>query len=240
MAQVMKHFARAIEYKLWLLLGYLALSLASNLVEGTAIAKYLTGPWWAVSLMGMGFMVLDVFWVKGMEILSPLYQQIPRKPIELLVCHFTVAFGCVLLFLVSYTTFAWHGSSLMPDGFSWLVALNILSLSLYTTALGLAILSVLVLFAVNKDRWPRIASLLGVAVVTYLLALHVGSGILTLIELASSPMAGLTAYGEIIIADSVLHAPWDIGVTNVAQVSFLLLLQGGTLTYLLSGRVDVA
>jgi len=239
MAYIMKHFVRAIEYKLWLLLWYLAMSLAAHLVAGTVVATYITAPWWLVSLAVMAFVVMDILLVKGLQILGILYQQIPRQPIELLVCHFIVAFACVLLFLVGYTAFPWHGVGIMPDGFTWLVALNILSLGLYTTALSVALLSALGLLTVTKDYWPRIASIIGVAVAAYLLAFHVGPGIFTLGQLVFSPPAELTPCGEVIISDYVLHAPWDVVATNIAHMSFLLIFQVGILNYVLTDRVDV-
>ncbi len=95
----------------------------------------------------------------------------------------------------------------MPDGLNSLVALNVLSFSLYATALGIALMSWLFVLAVRKERWPKVVIVVG---------LFVAAG------------------------NSVLHTPWAETRMYLAQTTAMLLLQGGILTYLLSGRYDVA
>lgn len=238
----MKHAVLAVANKLHLLLIYLVLSMASHLVlpSGAASPPTITALWWLMSCVVVPWTLLDMVLAKGGHLLGTMYQQVPRKSVYLLVGHFTVVFVGVLLFLTAYTSFAGFASHFMPDGLNSLVALNVLSFSLYATALGIALMSWLFVLAVRKERWPKVVIVVGVFVAAYLLAFHVGPGVLALGELFLSPVISLTEGAEVAAGNSVLHSPWAEARMYLAQTTAMLLLQGGILTYLLSGRYDVA
>jgi hypothetical protein len=181
----------------------------------------------------------DTIIIKGAEYLNPIYQQVPRRPIYFLLCQFVVAWVLGALFIIGFTAFAGFGATLMPDGFSSLVALNILSFSLYITATGLVLMSLLVVLAVGKERRPKLTALVGVLLVAYLLLFHVGPGILALGELTLFPVVSLTEGFEDIVRDSVLHRPKAQAVEDIAQTTALLVLQLGVLAYFLGGKTDM-
>jgi hypothetical protein len=242
MLPIMKFTLRAVESKLWLLLGYAALGIGSHLVvpENWPHAVTLASLWWIGSWVSALYILPDVVIVKGAEYLSPLYQQVPRKSICYFMCHYGMALACVALFVTGFTAFAGFAATFMPDGFSSLVALNILSFSLYTTAVGLALMSLLVVFAVGKEGRPKLAALVGVLIIAYLLVFHAGPGVLALAELVLSSFVSLTEGFAGVAGDSVLHIPQAQAIEDIASTATLLLLQLGVLAFLLSGKTDMA
>ncbi|MBT9177170.1 MAG: hypothetical protein DDT20_01501 [Firmicutes bacterium] len=238
----MKYSVLAVAHKLRLLLIYLVLSMASHLVlpSDAANPPTIITLWWMMSWVVVPFTLLDVVVVKGGQLLGTMYQQVPRKSVYFLVGHFAVAFACVWLFFMAYTSFAGFASRLMPDGLNALVALNILSVSIYATALGLTLVSWLFVLGVRKERWPKVVAVVSVSVALYLLAFHVGPGVLALGELFLSPAFSLPEGYAPVTGDLVLHTPWAQTRAHLTQTIAILLLQGCILTYLLSGRFDVA
>jgi hypothetical protein len=156
------------------------------------------------------------------------------------MCHYGMALACVALFVTGFTAFAGFAATFMPDGFNALVALNILSFSLYTTAVGLALMSLLVVFAVGKEGRPKLAALVGVLIIAYLLFFHAGPGVLALAELVLSSFVNLTEGFAGVAGDSVLHIPQAQAILDIASTATLLLLQLGVLAFLLSGKTDMA
>jgi len=241
MAKIIKYALRAVENKAWLLLGYLAIAIASHLVlpqEANRAATTAMRFWWLISWLMAIYTLPDIVVIKGAEGMGLLYQQTPQKTIYTLLCHYLVAFGCVALYLTAYASFAGFGASLMPGGFSTLVALNILSFSLYATALGLALMSFLAVLVVGKERRPKLVAVVGALLIAYLLAFHAGPGVIALGELVFPLIVtgglGISAGG------SLLHTPQAQVFQHMAQVTAMLVLQGTLLAYFFSGKVDIA
>ena len=240
MARIMKYTLRAVENKAWLLLGYLAIGLVSHLVMPQVVTPVGVHFWWLISWLIALYTLSDIVVVKGAEGMGLLYQQIPRKTIYTLLCHCAVALGCVALYLTAYTSFAGLSASLMPGGFTSLVALNILSFSLYATALGLALVSLLAVLAVGRERLPKMIAVVGALLIAYLLAFHVGPGVIALVELGFPPaVSAVNGYAGV-ARDSVLHTPQAQVVRHMAQTTAMLVLQGILLAYFFSGKVDIA
>ena len=240
MPALLKYSFLAISSRLFILVIYLLFSLTSHLFA-PALPEYLRqsamlGVWFFLSLINYIIIIFDVAFVRGITLLYLPYQQIPQKPGKLVASHLVMAFAVVSIFIAAWVSFYPFASVLMPDGATLLAVANIFSFSLYVASISLIVLMLgLALHTVGRQRGAAFLAFSAMFLVIYLLVFPVN---LNPLGLVWAPMAGLTE-GFVLAGDTLLQTPWDAAWRNIILTTAALILQYMSLTYLLSGRVDV-
>lgn len=225
----------------WLLLCYLLLSFISHLFLPALPdfwARTATGAW---GLFSSVFALFFLPWGvinQGIDNLRLLYQQIPVKPVYLVASHLIILFAVTLLFLAAWAFFAGYSSTLMPYGVTMLVAVNIFSFGLSATALGTGILMLVVVLLIGKERIPGLVEFGTFFLAICLLLFQFRPNLFDLAALLAIPLVGLTE-GAAIAGGLLLQTPWNMAWRNIIQISAVLILQFFSLTYMLSGKIDV-
>lgn len=225
----------------WLLLCYLLLSFASHLFLPALPdfwARTAAGAWGLFSTVAGVFFLPRRVINQGLDNLRLLYQQIPVKPVCLVASHFIIVFAVTSLFLTGWAFFAGFSSTLMPYGVNLLVVVNIFSFALSATALGAGILMLVVVLVIGKERIPNLIEFGTFFLAICLLLFQFRPNIFDLAVLLTIPLAGLTE-GAAVAGYFLLQTPWNIAWRNIIQISAVLILQFISLTYMLSGKIDV-
>lgn len=240
MPALIKYSFLALGSRLWFLVIYLLFSLTSHLFA-PALPEFLRqsvmlAVWFLLMVINLIF-ILDVVFGRGITLLYLPYQQIPQGPGKIVASHLVMVFTVALIFIAFWVSFHPFASTLMPGGATLLAAANIFSFGLYATSFSMITL-MLFLSGYAAAGGRSCAAFLGfsaVFLVIYLLVFQVN---LNLLGLVTAPVAGLTE-GFILAGDILLQTPWNELRRNVIITTATLILQYMSLTYLLSGRVDV-
>lgn len=239
MPALVKYSFLALGGRLWFLVIYLLFSLASHLfAPGLPYfwRSAMLGIWYLLSLINY-LTIIEVVFGRGITLLGLPYQQIPQNPGNLVASHLVMAFTVASIFITSWVSFYPFAYVLMPGGVTLLAAVNIFSFSLYFTSISLILL--MLCLANAATRGTRGATFLGFSAMflaIYLLVIPVN---LNLIGLAGAPIFALTE-GTAIAGDILLQTHWHTARWDIILITAVLILQYTSLTYLLSGRVDVS
>ena len=239
MPALLKYSFLALGGRLFILVIYLLFSLATHLFV-PALPEFLRQSallvvWFILSFINF-MIIVAIVTGRGITLLYPQYQQIPHGPGKLVASHLVMAFAVVSIFIAAWVSFYPFALNLMPAGATLLVAVNIFSFSLYVASISLIVLMLaLALYTVGRQRGAAFLAFSAMFLVIYLLVFPVN---LNPLGLVWAPIAALTE-GTAIPGDTLLQTPWDAAWMNIILTTAALILQYMSLTYLLSGRVDV-
>ena len=229
MPALLKYSFLALGSRLWFLVIYLLFSLTSHL-----FAPALSG-FWRSLMLGVWFIIssinfkiiLEVIFARGINLLHPLYQQIPQKQRKLIASHLVMVFTVIALVIASWASFFPFASTLMPGGITIQVAANIFSYSLYITSISLFIIILGLAIATAIER--HVAPLLRSSTLLVVICLLLFQVNLNIFGLVSAPVTGL-AESTAIASDSLLQTPWNTLWKNLSITTAVLLLQFMSLT----------
>ncbi|MBT9173279.1 MAG: hypothetical protein DDT21_01673 [Syntrophomonadaceae bacterium] len=239
MPALLKYSFLALGGRLFILVIYLLFSLATHLFV-PALPEFLRQSallvvWFILSFINF-MIIVAIVTGRGLTLLHTQYQQIPHGPGKLIASHLVTAFAVVSIFITAWVSFYPFASNLMPAGATLLVAVNIFSFSLYVASISLIVLMLgLALHTVGRQRGAAFLAFSAMFLVICLLVFPVN---LNPLGLVWAPIAGLTE-GTAIPGDTLLQTPWDAAWRNIILTTAALILQYMSLTYLLSGRIDV-
>lgn len=237
---LLKHSFLAQGAKPRLLLCYLLYSLSSHLFL-PALPHF-----WRTAFLGVWvlftffvFLIVIIPSLGETELLSLPYQQIPVKPAYLVATQALMVFHNMLLFVAARFFFALDTPLLLPDGFTLPAAANILSFGLYATAISIGILMLLLSLSTKKEPFAALIFYAAICLIFYLLLFHITPDPLDIARLFATPLFDL-AEGSAATSNSWLQAPLGLARRNILQLIVVLILQGVSLTCLLSGKIDAS
>jgi|GEM_PF-3050835 len=239
MKSLIKYTFISVKGRLWFLLGFMLLSLSSNL-----FFNFLPEPWDAVAeivwriLFGVNYFIV-LLALSTSDNLKPLcYRQIPLKPYNLILSHSIMLFTVASAFITSWIAFAPFVATMKSDEILLNALLNILYRSLNITSIPLLFMLLSTTIIAAKSG-QLIAFLTGFLTLLFVLYIWLFPGNLNpFASIMFEPLRVISG-DNIATGELLLQSPLETVLRKSLITATTLVLKFFCLSYMLEDKIDI-